>query len=240
MRLTSLFLLALLGCSSPSSYPLTQASPGEEAFVALRQRVAELEAETALAQPASEEVEGAVVQSYVRKNGCVVERVTKLLPVSFERFLVAVPPRRWGPLLADHLGGEVRELPGKPPRQFERMVMDTTGTDLDMTKVEELHYRRDAAGKLLEVRILWDVVHSDNGSVREDVGSLCFAREGAKTQVTFHSAHALATFPFDSWWIPNALSRSILAGQLVTFFRRMIEGYERRARSLSAGEPKAR
>ena len=58
---------------------------------------------------------------------------------------------------------------------------------LDMTKVENIVYDDNGA------TVFWKVMHSDNGSVIADVGSVDFrAYDQNSTLVTFHSAHKLS------------------------------------------------
>jgi len=106
----------------------------------------------------------------------------------------------WGKNLAHHLGGDLKTITGNADekRQIERMVLSAlnynpkTAIDrriipkLDMTKTEIIRYASDNA------KIYWRAYHSDNSTVKADIGSLEFKALENGTLVTFHSAHDLS------------------------------------------------
>lgn len=205
------------------SFPITLRAVGDADFAAMRAKNAALEQETAHRLGVTPDAPGSAERTYVQANGDVLELVSRVVPVRLEDFLAAVQPELWGPSLADYRGGQVRALGGG--RQVERMVLRAPFKDLDMTKVEEVVRVRGPEGRVERAIIYWEVLRSDNGSVVRDVGSIRFAREGAGTRITSHSAHRLGVFPFRSRWMPESFKRSLTGWQLKRYFRKVGQNY---------------
>jgi hypothetical protein len=209
-------------------FPITLPGAGDKDFGAMEQRVAGLEAgERPLDAAARERLAlGRVLTTWQpRPDGLVEEYTLGVVDVPLERFLAVMPARDWGRNLADWKGGAVR--PAGPDRQIERMVLESFGKDLDMTKVETVREERDAQGRLIAARIRWEVLESDNGSVITDVGTVRFERFGDKTLVTWHSAHKLNVPPLSWGIVPRALADPIVGFMLTRFFRRCTERYRK-------------
>ena len=142
-----------------------------------------------------------------------VEITMQRIPVPYDEFMTQLPATSWGVNLAHYLGGELQvvesDSEGRPTRQIERMVLSPFPCDFssdltnnDMTKLEIIEYEADSA------RVIWRVMHSDNNSTLDDVGSVEFRADGDDTMVTFHSAHrvnALGGVRVPSWVLAPVL-----------------------------------
>ena len=146
------------------------------------------------------ELEYIITESYEQDIGAhtmQVEKTQGIIGVPLSTFFHVISPDQWGVRLADYMGGEVivhkLDGDGNVVWQVERMVLSTVTSQLDctdpldMTKVENIVYDDNGA------TVFWKVMHSDNGSVIADVGSVDFrAYDQNSTLVTFHSAHKLS------------------------------------------------
>lgn len=253
--LALLLVLLVAGPSAAKDYPVDRevlAGVSAEAFPAMRAKIAALEAETAAhygeSVAALERHPG--TRTYVRSSGAtrgdVVELTNSVVTVSLDDFLASIPAARWGPNLAHYAGGEVIPLPRLGAgRQIERMVLCAPGPNQDMTKIEEVVPEHAADGTLTRVTVYWEVIHSDNGTVIRDVGSIRFARLGAgRTLVTTHSGHKFGGFPFQSGWIADSLKAKLTAASLRIYFTDHAKHYAelavertvaRRARAIARG-----
>jgi hypothetical protein len=165
----------------------------------------------------------AVLDEGAAPRELAVEISRGLIEVPYATFVKHLPAADWGSHLANYLGGEVvvyeRDGSGRPIRQLERMVcspiaeaVEADCTNQDMTKVEQIFYGTDSA------IVYWRVLHSDNGSTEEDVGSVEFRAFDAKsTLVTFHSGHRVNAAGLIH--IPNDLTQKILKGFFVSHIR---------------------
>lgn len=219
-----------VGLDTAGPKPITLGPVDERAFAAMEAKVAQLDRPASLdAKTRARLDRGEIVTaSHPRADGTVEEKTLGVVDVPLEQFLQKVPTKDWGKNLADYQGGEVKAA--GPGRQLERMVLRMPGKDLDMTKVESLKEDRDASGTLQGTRVLWEVLKSDNGTVKQDTGTLKFERYGDKTLVTWHSAHALEKFPAATALLPKGVADKAVGFVLSDYFSRAIEHYRELAR----------
>lgn len=160
------------------------------------------------------------------KEGMVEEWTEGLIPLPFEEFVKKIPPEKWGPNLADYIGGEIK--PYGKDRQIERMVLKGPLQNLDMTKIEQIVKKYDSQGRLVSAKIIWEVKKSDNGSVVTDTGHVTFSRYGKKyTKVLFQSSHKLNTFPFNVVFLPKSWKDWMMGKSLSDYFTRVIKQYKK-------------
>ncbi len=215
-----------VGLDTPGAKPITLGPVDPAAFGKMDAKVALLDgaAPPLSAQERTKLERGEILTMHTPlADGMVEERTVGLVDVPLEEFLKKVPAKDWGKNLVDWKGGEVRAA--GPGRQVERMVLRMPGKDLDMTKVETVTDDRDASGKLQSSRVRWEVLKSDNGTVKQDVGTLKLERYGDKTLVTWHSAHALNKFPVATALLPKEATDAAAGMVLSSYFRRAIEHY---------------
>lgn len=205
--------------------PITMSAPPDAAFASMEAKVAKLDTPTSLdAKTRARLDRGEIIAtSNPRPDGTVEEKTIGVVNVPLEKFLERIPTKDWGKNLVDYMGGEVK--PAGPGKQIERMVLRMPGKDLDMTKVETITDDRDASGKLQASRVRWEVLKSDNGTVKQDTGTLKFERYGDKTLVTWHSAHALNKYPAVNAVVPKSISDKATGMVLSDYFTRAIEHY---------------
>lgn len=214
-----------VGLDTAGPKPITMGPVDEKAFASMEAKVAQLDQPTTLdAKTRARLDKGEIISTNKpRADGTVEEKTMGVVDVPLEKFLEKVPTKDWGKNLVDYMGGEVKSA--GPGRQIERMVLNMPGKDLDMTKVESLKEDRDASGKLQGSRVLWEVLKSDNGTVKQDTGTLRFERYGDKTLVTWHSAHALEKFPTATALLPKGVADKAVGMVLSDYFSRAIENY---------------
>lgn len=214
-----------VGLDAAGPKPITLAPVGEQAFASMEAKVAQLDRPGSLdAKTRARLDRGEIVTtSHPRPDGTVEEKTMGVVDVPLEQFLQRVPTKDWGKHLVDYQGGEVKDA--GPGRQIERMVLRMPGKDLDMTKVETLKEDRDASGTLQGTRVLWEVLKSDNGTVKQDTGTLKFERYGDKTLVTWHSAHQLEKYPALTALVPKGVADKAVGLVLSDYFSRAIEHY---------------
>jgi hypothetical protein len=214
-----------VGLDSKGPKPITMGPVDPAAYARMDAKVSAIDVPAPLDATTRARLDrGEIVStSRPRPDGSIEEKTMGVVNVPLEQFLARIPTKDWGKNLVDWMGGEVRS--DGPGRQVERMVLRMPGKDLDMTKIETLTDDRDAAGTLTASRVRWEVLHSENGTVKSDVGTLKFERYGDRTLVTWHSAHALDKFPVLTAVMPKKLSDAATGFVLSDYFTRAIEHY---------------
>lgn len=219
---------ALLGLDRQGPKPITLGGVTAKDYASMEAKVRDLErGAPPLGAASKARLERGEIVSQWRpgKDGAIEELTQGLVNVPLEQFVTRLPIEDWGRNLADWKGGQVR--PDGEGRQIERMVLRMPGKDLDMTKVETVEDLRDGSGKLQGARVRWEVLKSDNGTVLTDVGTLRFERYGAKTLVTWHSAHKLDKFPLVAALAPRMATDAATGIVLTDFFTRQVAQYRK-------------
>lgn len=214
-----------MGLDTPGPKPITMGPVDARVFASMEAKVAKLDQPAKLDDKTRARLERGEILSTnkPRPDGTIEEKTMGVVDVPLEEFLEKIPTKDWGMNLVDFMGGEVRAA--GPGRQVERMVLRMPGKDLDMTKVETLKEDRDASGRLQGTRVQWEVLKSDNGTVKQDIGTLKFERLGDKTLVTWHSAHALNKYPLMSSLVPKGVADKAVGFVLSDYFSRAIKHY---------------
>lgn len=214
-----------IGLDTPGPKPITLGPVDAQAFARMEAKVSVLDQPTQLDARARARLDRGDIISATnsRPDGTIEEKTVGVVNVTLEKFLERVPTRDWGKNLVDYMGGEVKAA--GPGKQIERMVLRMPGKDLDMTKVETITDDRDASGRLQASRVRWEVLKSDNGTVKQDTGTLKLERYGDKMLVTWHSAHALEKFPTLTRALPKSVSDKATGFVLADYFKRAIEHY---------------
>ncbi|HEY3448953.1 MAG TPA: hypothetical protein VGK67_21510 [Myxococcales bacterium] len=219
-----------VGLDAKGAKPITLTGVKDSDFALMQAKVDAMErGEPALTDAQRQKLDrGEILSSWNSRPDGLVEELTRgVVDLPLEKFLEKIPMKDWGVSLADYRGGEV--VPAGQDRQIERMVLRMPGKDLDMTKVETLHEKKDASGKLQGTQVKWEVLKSDNGTTLADVGTLRFERCGDKTLVTFHSAHKLDKFPALTALMPQKVKDAATGEILKMTFTKHVENYRKLA-----------
>jgi hypothetical protein len=224
-NLTDVFETAT-GSDARKRAPVTLTGVNQEQFDEMAVKVAGLEGREPSLDAASRKKldTGHVLTSWAFLDSGLVEEYTRgVVALPMDELRQRLPIEDWGKRQLDWKGGDVVEL--GPGRRVERMLIRMAGKDLDMTRIQQFSDTRDAEGRLVRSQVRWEVLKSDNGTVNTDFGTLKFERFGAKTLITWHSAHKLSAGPFNSDAVPAGPRDVLLGKSLTDFFRREILSY---------------